>query len=172
MERVLRARRPATAWALAALVLVLGAALIPLALIVWVRSGERGPRLAVAECGSFLVPFIPAAVLAYLVMGLIWPWSVLAPLNPLLLRRRSFAELREASPVEETGGGAPLCGLAAGLSFTIPLLSSNAAFRLDWSKQTTMAQINIGASHEDLRRQQFGQLPEGEVGLRQARGRL
>ena len=31
---------------------------------------------------AFLVPFIPAAILGYLVMGLIWPWSVVSPLNP------------------------------------------------------------------------------------------
>ena len=37
---------------------------------------------ALGECGLFLVAFIPAAILAYLVMGLVWPWSVVAPLNP------------------------------------------------------------------------------------------
>ena len=57
-------------------------ALLPLLLIVAVRSRERGLKPALAECGSFLVPFVPAAILAYFVMGLVWPWSVLAPLNP------------------------------------------------------------------------------------------
>ena len=28
------------------------------------------------------MPFIPAVILAYLVMGLVWPWSVVSPLNP------------------------------------------------------------------------------------------
>jgi hypothetical protein len=28
------------------------------------------------------VPFIPGAILAYLVMGLVWPWAALSPLNP------------------------------------------------------------------------------------------
>ncbi len=57
-------------------------ALLPLLLIVAVRSRERGLKPALGECGSFLVPFVPAAILAYFVMGLVWPWSVLAPLNP------------------------------------------------------------------------------------------
>ena len=41
-----------------------------------------GVKAAFSECGSFLVPFIPATILAYLVMGLVWPWSVVSPLNP------------------------------------------------------------------------------------------
>ena len=57
-------------------------ALLPLLLIVAVRARERGLKTAIGECGSYLVPFIPAAVLAYLVMGLVWPWAVLSPLNP------------------------------------------------------------------------------------------
>jgi Dolichyl-phosphate-mannose-protein mannosyltransferase len=57
-------------------------ALLPLLLIVAVRARERGLKNAIGECGSYLVPFIPAAVLAYLVMGLVWPWAVLSPLNP------------------------------------------------------------------------------------------
>ncbi len=28
------------------------------------------------------MPFIPAAIFAYLLMGLVWPWSALSPLNP------------------------------------------------------------------------------------------
>jgi hypothetical protein len=57
-------------------------ALLPLVFIVAVRARALKLRPALAECGSFLVPFIPAAILAYLVMGLVWPWSVLEPLNP------------------------------------------------------------------------------------------
>ncbi len=57
--------------------------LLALIFIVFVRSRESAPKPALAECGSFLIPFIPGAILAYLVMGLVWPWSVLAPLNPL-----------------------------------------------------------------------------------------
>src|ERR1700684_1599126 len=57
-------------------------ALLPLLFIVAVRSRASAPKLALAECGSFLLAFLPGVVLAYLVMGLVWPWSVVAPLNP------------------------------------------------------------------------------------------
>jgi hypothetical protein len=57
-------------------------ALLPLPFIVAVRSRATGLRSALSECGSFLLPFIPAAMLAYLLMGLVWPWSVVSPLNP------------------------------------------------------------------------------------------
>jgi Dolichyl-phosphate-mannose-protein mannosyltransferase len=57
-------------------------ALLPLPLILAVRLRALGAKSALSECGSFVVPLIPAAIVAYLVMGLVWPWSVLAPLNP------------------------------------------------------------------------------------------
>src|SRR5262249_14593363 len=57
-------------------------ALLPLPSIVALRGRGMGVKAAFGECGSFLVPFIPAAILAYLVMGLVWPWSVVSPLNP------------------------------------------------------------------------------------------
>lgn len=57
-------------------------ALLPLPFIVAVRSRASGLRIALSECGSFLLPFIPAAIFAYLLMGLVWPWSVVSPLNP------------------------------------------------------------------------------------------
>jgi Dolichyl-phosphate-mannose-protein mannosyltransferase len=57
-------------------------ALLPLPVILVARSRVIGAKPALAECGSFLAPLIPAAILAYVVMGLVWPWSVLSPLNP------------------------------------------------------------------------------------------
>jgi len=57
-------------------------ALLPLPFIVAVRSRATGLRIALSECGSFLLPLIPAAILTYLLMGLVWPWSVVSPLNP------------------------------------------------------------------------------------------
>jgi Dolichyl-phosphate-mannose-protein mannosyltransferase len=57
-------------------------ALLPLCLIGALRWRAIGAKPARSECASFLVPLIPAAILAYLVMGLVWPWSVLSPLNP------------------------------------------------------------------------------------------
>ena len=57
--------------------------LLALAFVVFVRSRASALMPALSECGSFLIAFIPGAILAYLVMGLVWPWSVLSPLNPL-----------------------------------------------------------------------------------------
>jgi hypothetical protein len=57
-------------------------ALLPLLFVGGVRSREIGFGSAFRECGVFLAPFIPGAVLAYLVMGLVWPWAVVSPLNP------------------------------------------------------------------------------------------
>ena len=56
--------------------------LLPLPLIAAVRWRAIGAKAALSECGLFVVPLIPAAILAYLVMGLVWPWSVVSPLNP------------------------------------------------------------------------------------------
>ncbi len=42
-----------------------------------------GARPATARVGRFIVTLLPGLVLAYCVMGLAWPWSVVAPLNPL-----------------------------------------------------------------------------------------
>jgi Dolichyl-phosphate-mannose-protein mannosyltransferase len=58
-------------------------AVLPLPLILGIRARAAGLRPALGECGSFLVPFIPTVILAYIVMGLVWPWSVVSPLNPL-----------------------------------------------------------------------------------------
>ena len=57
-------------------------ALFPLPFILAVRARASTLKPALIECGSFLVPFIPAAIFAYLLMGLVWPWSVVSPLNP------------------------------------------------------------------------------------------
>jgi len=57
-------------------------ALLPLLFIVAVRARASAAKPALAECGSFLLAFLPGVILAYLVMGLVWPWSVVAPLNP------------------------------------------------------------------------------------------
>ena len=51
-------------------------------LVLAIRSRACGLRSALSEWRSFLVPFVPGAILAYLVMGLVWPWAALSPLNP------------------------------------------------------------------------------------------
>jgi hypothetical protein len=57
-------------------------ALLPLFFILAVRSRELGGSAATAELGAYLAPFIPAVILAYLIMGLVWPWAALSPFNP------------------------------------------------------------------------------------------
>jgi hypothetical protein len=55
---------------------------LPLPAIVAMRGHDIGLRKAFAECGPFILALVPGIILAYLVMGLVWPWSVVAPLNP------------------------------------------------------------------------------------------
>jgi 4-amino-4-deoxy-L-arabinose transferase-like glycosyltransferase len=57
--------------------------LFPLLFILTARWRVEGFKPAIGEWGSYLVAFIPGAILAYLIMGLVWPWSVVAPLNPI-----------------------------------------------------------------------------------------
>jgi hypothetical protein len=47
------------------------------------RSRTDGIRLAGRHLGRLLLTLIPSAILAYAIMALIWPWSVVNPLNPL-----------------------------------------------------------------------------------------
>jgi hypothetical protein len=59
-------------------------ALVPFLFIVAIQARLRGLRAAAAEGGLVLYAFIPGLILAYLVMGLVWPWGVDAPLNPFV----------------------------------------------------------------------------------------
>ena len=43
----------------------------------------HGARGAASRLGSVLYMLIPGAVFGYLVMGLIWPWSIVEPANPI-----------------------------------------------------------------------------------------
>jgi hypothetical protein len=58
-------------------------ALAALVLIFAIDSRARGIRSAGARLGRFVLALVPAMVLAYAVMALVWPWSVGNPLNPL-----------------------------------------------------------------------------------------
>jgi hypothetical protein len=58
-------------------------ALAALALIVAVEARAHGMRAAGARLGHFVLALLPALVLAYAVMALVWPWSAAAPLNPI-----------------------------------------------------------------------------------------
>jgi hypothetical protein len=56
--------------------------IVPLAMIV--GSDLRGGwRRAAASFARFILILLPGLVLAYAIMALIWPWSVIDPLNPL-----------------------------------------------------------------------------------------
>ena len=78
-------------------------ALAALALIVTVESRRDGIRPAAARLGSFALSTLPAAVLAYAVMALVWPWSVIDPLNPF--RAVEYFSHFFEEPWEELFGG-------------------------------------------------------------------
>jgi len=53
-------------------------------LFVLIAEGRAGGwKPAAQRCGQFFWTMLPALGLGYLIMGLLWPWSVLSPLNPL-----------------------------------------------------------------------------------------
>ena len=58
-------------------------ALAVLAMVVATEARKSGLRTATTRLGGFVLSLLPALVLAYAVMALVWPWSVAAPLNPL-----------------------------------------------------------------------------------------
>ena len=58
-------------------------ALAALAFIFALDSRACGIRSASARLGRFVLALVPAMVLAYVVMALVWPWSMGDPLNPL-----------------------------------------------------------------------------------------
>jgi hypothetical protein len=55
--------------------------LAALVLIVAVETRRDGLALAGNRLGMFAVRFVPAVLLGYAVMALVWPWSVTEPLN-------------------------------------------------------------------------------------------
>ena len=55
----------------------------PLALLVGHDAREHGVRTGLRRLGWFVLVLSAGLPLAYLVMGLLWPWSVLEPLNPV-----------------------------------------------------------------------------------------
>ena len=54
-----------------------------LALIVFEESRAGGWKQAGARAWQFVRRFIPALLLAYVIMAVLWPWSVLWPFNPI-----------------------------------------------------------------------------------------
>jgi len=58
-------------------------ALAALTLIFTIEARRDGRREAGAHAAQFVVRLIPALLLGYAVMSMVWPWSVAEPLNPL-----------------------------------------------------------------------------------------
>ena len=58
-------------------------ALVALLLIAVGEARDAGLRQSAARVGEFIWRIVPALVLGYLIMGLLWPWSILEPLNPV-----------------------------------------------------------------------------------------
>jgi Dolichyl-phosphate-mannose-protein mannosyltransferase len=51
--------------------------------ILAIEARTTGWRSAATRAGGFVLALLPAMILAYAVMALVWPWAVVAPLNPL-----------------------------------------------------------------------------------------
>ena len=58
-------------------------AIAVLAFVYAIEIRRIGFKVASTRVGRFILMLLPALLLGYLVMGLVWPWSVLEPLNPL-----------------------------------------------------------------------------------------
>ncbi len=58
-------------------------ALVALLFIVFAEARGSGVRKAATRLGEFIWCLLPALALGYLIMGLLWPWSIVSPLNPL-----------------------------------------------------------------------------------------
>lgn len=54
-----------------------------LLLIVWLEARAQGLRAAALRLGRFLWSLLPGLALGYIIMALLWPWSVISPLNPI-----------------------------------------------------------------------------------------
>ncbi len=57
-------------------------AIFPLALLLAHDTRANDARAAAAHFGRFVLWLVPGLVLAYMLMGLLWPWGVIEPLNP------------------------------------------------------------------------------------------
>jgi dolichyl-phosphate-mannose-protein mannosyltransferase len=58
-------------------------AVLALLFIVIGEARASGARKAATRLGEFIWCLLPALALGYLIMGLLWPWSIVSPLNPL-----------------------------------------------------------------------------------------
>jgi len=81
-------------------------ALAALALLVTIDARRDGVRSAATRLGQFVLRMLPGILLMLLVMALIWPWVVSAPLN-LLHAIEYFSRFFE-EPWQELFGGTPI----------------------------------------------------------------
>jgi hypothetical protein len=57
--------------------------ILPLAMLIIGDAKAEGIAKAAGQFGRFLLYLLPGFILAYALMALLWPWSVLEPLNPI-----------------------------------------------------------------------------------------
>jgi 4-amino-4-deoxy-L-arabinose transferase-like glycosyltransferase len=79
---------------------------LPLAVIVGHDIRMTGFKPAASSLGLFLLRLVPGLVLAYAVMALVWPWSVVDPLNPV--RAIGYFSHFFEKPWKEMFGGQPI----------------------------------------------------------------
>jgi 4-amino-4-deoxy-L-arabinose transferase-like glycosyltransferase len=77
-----------------------------LLLVVVVETRAGGWRAATARFGRFVIAMLPALALGYLIMALLWPWSVVSPLNPI--RATEYFDTFFEKPWRELYEGAPI----------------------------------------------------------------
>jgi len=74
-----------------------------LALIVGVEARKSGWRSTMGRLGHFVIRLLPGLLIGYLIMGLVWPWAVVDPLNPL--RSLEYFAVFFEKPWKELFGG-------------------------------------------------------------------
>jgi dolichyl-phosphate-mannose-protein mannosyltransferase len=57
--------------------------ILPMALLIASDLRSEGVRHAGSNFSRFLLTLLPGLILAYAIMAILWPWSVIAPLNPI-----------------------------------------------------------------------------------------
>ena len=77
-----------------------------LILILALESRRLSWKAALQRAGRFLWRMLPALPIGYVIMGLLWPWSVLSPLNPL--RAAEYFETFFEKPWKELYDGVPI----------------------------------------------------------------
>lgn len=61
----------------------IAAAVGALAVLLGTDASRQGWRFAWRRLGRFILTLIPAAIVAYLIVAVVWPWGVADPLNPI-----------------------------------------------------------------------------------------